>query len=244
LLTLLIPLQHAASSFSGQSSLTNKLTMVIFDSSHYLEALMTTCDPALTLRAARDVYFAANGFGADGGYSAEWVDFKLGPVPMPFPNTRGRVRAVRYHDLHHLLTGYATDTLGEFEISAWELGAGCKDFWAAWQLNLGGTAAGAATIPRRAFRAFVRGRRTSALYGRDLEALLDRTVGEMRAECGLDRSAAPRASDYLLFAAAVAVGSVVGLLSFAALLAFGPLLFLAWVVRGMPRVRAEPAARA
>src|SRR5688572_7376869 len=87
---------------------------------------------------ARAAYFKANGFGADGGYSDAWVDFKLGPVPFPFPNTKARVRAVRYHDLHHVLTGYGTDILGEFEISAWEIGAGCKDFVAAWQLNLGG----------------------------------------------------------------------------------------------------------
>lgn len=205
---------------------------------------MTTYDPSLSLRAARDVYFEANGFGEDGGYSAAWVDFKLGPIPMPFPNTPGRVRAVRYHDLHHVLTGYATDTPGELEISAWELGAGCKDFWAAWQLNLGGLAAGAVAIPRRTFRAFVRGRRTSSLYGLDFEALLDRTVGQTRAACGLEQPAAARFSDYPLFAAAWAVGTVVGLLSFAALLVFGPVLFLVGLVRRASRKSVAPGARA
>ena len=51
---------------------------------------------------------------------------------MPFPNTPSRKRAVRYHDLHHALTGYATDLTGEFEISAWEIGSGCADHVAAW----------------------------------------------------------------------------------------------------------------
>src|SRR5262249_54266001 len=110
--------------------------------------MKTSYDPSLTLRAARAAFFEANGFGADGGYSAKWVDFKLGPIPMAFPNTASRVRAVRYHDLHHVLTGYATDLRGEFEISAWELGAGCKDFWMAWQLNLAGLAGGMLMIPR------------------------------------------------------------------------------------------------
>jgi hypothetical protein len=214
------------------------------DRSPLLEALMTTYDPSLTLRAARDVYFEANGFGADGGYAAPWVDFKLGPIPMPFPNTPGRVRAVRYHDLHHVLTGYATDTLGEFEISAWELGAGCKDFLAAWQLNLGGLAAGAVSIPRRTFRAFVRGLRSSSLYGSDFEALLDRTVGEVRAESGVDQPVEASATDYLLFVAAGVAGAVVGVLSLAALLVVGPLLFLGWIARGAPEQNAAPAAPA
>ena len=95
-----------------------------------------------TMRAARARYFEANAFGADGGYDDAWVHLKVGPLPVSFPHTRERVRAVRYHDLHHVVTGYDTDLIGEFEISAWELGAGCKDFWAAWFLNLAGVAAG------------------------------------------------------------------------------------------------------
>ena len=79
------------------------------------------------------------------------------PIPMPFPNTKGRVRAVRYHDLPHILPGYATDLMGELEISAWELGAGCKNFFTAWQLNLSGLAGGMALSPRRMLRAFRRG---------------------------------------------------------------------------------------
>ncbi len=139
-------------------------------------------DPGMTLREARARYFRDNRFGEDGGYGDAWVDFKLGPVPMPFPNTEGRVRAVRYHDLHHILTGYRTDTLGEFEISAWEIGAGCKDQWAAWALNLSGTAAGVLACPGRTYRAFARGLGSRTLYGEELEEQLGRTVGEVRAE--------------------------------------------------------------
>jgi len=134
-----------------------------------------------TLREARTRYFAANGFAADGGYSAAWVDFSLGPVPFPFPNTPGRVRAVRYHDLHHVLTGYPTSTLGELEISAWEIGAGCKGFVAAWALNLGGTFAGVIVCPRRTARAFARGLGDRSLYGEPYEPLLDRSVADARA---------------------------------------------------------------
>ncbi|KYF68640.1 hypothetical protein BE04_10770, partial [Sorangium cellulosum] len=143
-------------------------------------------DEGLTMREARAIYFEVNGFGADGGYGDAWVDFKLGPLPVPFPNTPARVRAVRYHDLHHVLTGYDTNTIGEFEISAWELGAGCKDFVAAWHLNLGGLFAGLLSAPRRTVRAFLRGRRSESLYGQPFEALLDRTVGDLRREMRAD----------------------------------------------------------
>jgi hypothetical protein len=57
-------------------------------------SLAVQFDPTMTLADARRVYFEANGFPADGGYDAPWVDFELGPIPMPFPNTDGRRRAI------------------------------------------------------------------------------------------------------------------------------------------------------
>ncbi|EYF03618.1 hypothetical protein [Chondromyces apiculatus] len=193
-------------------------------------------DPSLSLRAALPLYFAENGFGEDGGYGDAWVDFKLGPIPMPFPNTPGRLRAVRYHDMHHLITGYRADqATGEFEIAAWEVGAGCRGFWAAWHLNLGGLAAGALGLPRRAFRAFVRGRRASSLYGRDYEALLDKTIAEVRAECGLDQPIEARASDLPLFILATLAGAVLAVPSLAALVVVSPPLVLAGLFRRSER---------
>lgn len=181
-------------------------------------------DPALSLEQARADYFRFNGFGEDGGYGAKWVDFKLGPIPFPFPNTPQRVDAVRYHDLHHVMTGYQTDLLGEFEISAWELASGCADKTAAWILNFGGYAAGLLVAPRRTLRAFVRGRHSHNLYRRRYDdALLARTVGEMRRELGLDGAARASVGDLLLAAIAWVVGITVGLLLFAVTLPLAPI---------------------
>jgi hypothetical protein len=181
-------------------------------------------DPASTMRDARTLYFQVNGFGESGGYDDPWVDFKLGPLPMPFPNTPGRVRAVRYHDLHHVLTGYDTDIVGEFEISAWEIAAGCKGFVAAWQLNLGGMFGGLLVAPRRTLRAFLRGRHSRTLYGDDLEALLQSHVGELRARMGVDRpTRSPGVADVVLFGVSLAAGLVVGVIGFAFTLVFLPL---------------------
>ena len=174
-------------------------------------------NPDDTLLRARDDYFRANEFGADGGYDDAWVDFKLGPIPMPIPNTPSRKRAVRFHDLHHALTGYATDVRGEFEISGWEIGSGCADHVAAWQLNLSGMVGGLLVIPRRTWRAFLRGRQSRNLYRATYDdALLSRRVADVRRELGLEAPLAPaRASDVAWFAAASLAGLLIGLVMMA-----------------------------
>jgi hypothetical protein len=184
---------------------------------------MTTyaADDAATLAEARDDYYRRNGFGADGGASQAWVDFKLGPIPMPFPNTAARRRAVRYHDLHHALTGYGTDILGEFEIGAWEVASGCADHWVAWQLNLAGMMAGLLVAPRRVLRAWRRGRQTRNLYRLPYdEALLGRRVGDVRHELGLDApgTGALVAADVAGLVAASLCGLVIGVVMLALVL--------------------------
>src|SRR5207253_5131944 len=100
--------------------------------------------------------------------------------------------------------------------SAWELGAGCRDFLASWLLNLGGTAMGAVIVPRKTFRAFCRGRRCRSLYGRRLAPLLSSTVAEARAHCGLDQRTPPRLADLPLFLAAYLAGILFGSIFLAA----------------------------
>jgi hypothetical protein len=194
--------------------------------------MRTHYEPEMSMREARGRYFEVNHFGDDGGYGAAWVDFKLGPVPMPFPNSPARVKAVRFHDLHHVITAYDTDTLGEFEISAWELAAGCKSMGAAWVLNLLGLAAGLFAAPARVFRAFVRGRRCDTLYGHDYEPLLAETVAQVRARMGTDATdLRARPADVALFALAAATGLGLGLALIPLFLAMVPVGLLMQVLR-------------
>src|SRR5262245_44151067 len=84
--------------------------------------------PTQTLREAaatqlRDMKNA----GVDADADARWVWIKIGLIPFAYPNTKGRKRVVQAHDLHHLLTGFGTDLLGEAELGAWELGTGIRD---------------------------------------------------------------------------------------------------------------------
>jgi ubiquinone biosynthesis protein Coq4 len=139
------------------------------------------------VREARARYFAENGLG-EGGYDDRFVVLRVGGVPvLAFPNTKQRVRSVRFHDVHHVLTGYGTSWRGEGEIAAWELASGCRDHWAAWWLNFWAALIGLVIAPREVVRAFQRGLASRNLYDREWDdALLERRVGELRGELGLD----------------------------------------------------------
>lgn len=150
----------------------------------------------ITLAAARATYYEVNGFGADGGDSLEWVPLKLWKLTVKIPNTEGRRKAVRIHDLHHVLTGYDTTLAGEAEIGAWELASGCLRWPAATVLNLSILAIGLVIAPVRLARAWARGSQTKNLYGEDgVEHLLPRTVAATRTNLGLDRPTHVRIRD-------------------------------------------------
>jgi hypothetical protein len=180
---------------------------------------------SLSVADAREAYFRENGFSL-ASYSDRWVKLKLGPIPLAFPNTAGRVAAVKLHDLHHVATGYATSWIGEAEIGAWEIGAGCGKYYAAWLLNLSAFGIGMWLSPRRVLRAFTRGRHSKSLYDRAFgDDLLALTVGELRARLGLDRPAPPmRTADVAAFVAWL--GGSVALLA----VTVSPVLILLWLL--------------
>ena len=186
---------------------------------------------APTVREARAQYFAANGFD-ERGYADRWVRLQAGPIPLFIPNTRSRVRAVRVHDVHHVVTGYATTFAGEAEIGAWEIASGCADHGAAWVLNLLAMPIGLVRVPRATFRAFVRGRHTQNLYRRSIDdTVLDRPVADLIRDLDLDY---PIARATTADIAAFVCWSLLGVATFAVALAatLGPIAaFLALLLR-------------
>jgi hypothetical protein len=191
-------------------------------------ALLTaTYADRLTLRAARQQYFDRNGF-ADGGYTARWVKLAAGPFRLYFPNTAARVRAVKLHDLHHVLTEYDTTWTGEAEIAAWELASGCRRYYAAWLLNLNAMAIGLAIAPGALYRSWVRGRASGNLYaGVFRDELLEQTVGAARHDLRLDRL--PPASSRAVSFVAGAVVATVSLLAPLALVLAAAAAGLRWL---------------
>lgn len=186
-------------------------------------------DGDVTLRQALRIHLAENGFPPDGGMSKKWEVVWAGPVPIGLPNIAARRRATPIHDLNHLVSGYGHDAMGEAENAAWELGGGCRDYVAAWVLNYGALGLGMFHSPKRAFAAFVRGRRSRNLYGIELDSVIDLPLSTVRSLLGLDDEP-PKGTmvDLGLFIVTVAVGVVVGTVPFVVSVVTSPI----WLARG------------
>ncbi len=137
---------------------------------------------SLTLREALDSFFKQYNLGEEGGLNSNWAYLDMKWFRIPFPNTSSRKKALIYHDIHHIVTGYSSDWKGEAEISAWEISTGCGSYSAAWILDLFGLAMGLCFYPVRTFRAFIRGRRTKNLYRNSLskEQLLPMSISQVQ----------------------------------------------------------------
>jgi hypothetical protein len=87
-----------------------------------------------------------------------------------------------------VLTGFGTDWIGEAEIGAWELRAGCNSF-ITYFLNGPGVIIGLFISPGRVWRALraARGQRTLYRDPTPYERLLRMTVGELRARIAIGR---------------------------------------------------------
>jgi hypothetical protein len=146
---------------------------------------VTHVPPDLSLREGRDLYLERNGFSM-AEYSSPTFTFYLFGRALKLPNPPSRRRVVALHDLHHVLTGYGTDLAGEAEVGAWELRAGCNTPFL-WMINLTAALGGVFVAPLRTLRAFraARGQRSLYVDGRELAALLDTPIAELRRQLGI-----------------------------------------------------------
>jgi hypothetical protein len=93
------------------------------------------------------------------------VPVYTGCMLVPLPNIETRRRYLKYHDIHHLVTGYSVGRIGEGEVSAWELGAGSAFVSPALGvMNLIALSTGLFLEPKRMWRAFIRGCTSRTLY--------------------------------------------------------------------------------
>ncbi len=138
-----------------------------------------------SVRAARDAYLEENGFTIE-EYTATTFRLEILGRERVLPNPPNRRWAIPLHDLHHVATGYGTDFVGEGEIGAWELGAGCVTP-VVYVLNAIAASIAFLLAPVRVVRAFRHGLASRSLYrlGLDREAVLDGTVAELRRALGV-----------------------------------------------------------
>jgi hypothetical protein len=88
----------------------------------------------------------------------------VGPINLRFPNFAWRRRAIAAHDLHHLMTGYPMTMRGEFQLAAWEFGAGRYPHWGATLFCAPLILAGLLWSPAAIWRAWRWGRSSQSLY--------------------------------------------------------------------------------
>lgn len=144
----------------------------------------------MSMREARDLYFQRNGFSL-AGYSAPTFTLRFLGIPVTFPSTANRRRALPWHDLHHILTGYGTDWIGEAEIGAWELRAGglslARFGMVVYWLDGAGVVLGMLISPRRMWRAYraARGQRTLFPETEPYDTLLEISVDALRRRLGI-----------------------------------------------------------
>jgi hypothetical protein len=125
-----------------------------------------------TVNEALAEFRRANGLSDDESTKLSWT-CRLGPVVIWLPNFTWRRQAILAHDLHHVLTGYPCNMRGEFQMAAWEFGAGPMPHWAAAAFCLPLIALGLFWSPRRLLAAFRAGQQSRTLHGtKAFDALL------------------------------------------------------------------------
>jgi hypothetical protein len=135
-----------------------------------------------TLQDELTAFYRRSGFGEIVGKRPMTVPVYTGCMLVPLPNIETRRRFLKYHDLHHLVTGYSVGRIGEGEVSAWELGTGSAFVSPLLgMMNLIALSTGLFLEPRRMWAAFRRGCRSRNLYPAalrtDVDLVTDVTLG-------------------------------------------------------------------
>jgi hypothetical protein len=139
----------------------------------------------MTLQEELAAFYRRSGFGDVIGSRSLTVPVYTGCMLVPLPNIETRRRYLKYHDLHHLVTGYTVGRIGEGEVSAWELGTGSAVVSPTLGvMNLVALSTGLVLEPKRMWRAFRRGCTSRNLYPKALRIDVDEgrwpSVGALR----------------------------------------------------------------
>jgi hypothetical protein len=128
----------------------------------------------MTLQEELVLFYKRSGFGEVVGARPRSVPVYTGCMLVPMPNIETRRRFLKYHDLHHLVTGYSVGRIGEGEVSAWELGTGSAFVSPILgTMNLIALSTGLVLEPKRMWRAFRRGCTGRNVYTAALRAGID-----------------------------------------------------------------------
>lgn len=118
----------------------------------------------MNLNLALKKFYEESGFEEDTGKRPAFVDVFVGCLLIPLPNVETRRKYLKFHDLHHVITGFSASQAGEGEVSAWELGTGSLLHPILMFMNLIAISTALAIIPKRVFSAYLLGCKSKNLY--------------------------------------------------------------------------------
>lgn len=118
----------------------------------------------MTTKEALLGFYKFNRLNLNEDFKSHCVRVYIGCLLAPVPNLKARKKYLKFHDLHHILTGYGIGRIGESEISSWELGSGSCRKPLISVMNLFALSTGFILKPQRVKIAFNRGCRSRNLY--------------------------------------------------------------------------------
>ena len=141
----------------------------------------------MSLEAALTDFYARHNFGDTLGARPRTVPVYTGCLLVPLPNIESRSKYLKYHDLHHLVTGYTVGRIGEGEVSSWELGTGSMRVSPVLGfMNLIALSTGWVLDRERMWKAYAHGMQSRNVYTRAMRGAVDdgkwASLEDLRAE--------------------------------------------------------------
>lgn len=118
----------------------------------------------LTIREALIGFYKFNRLNVAKDFTSHCVRVYIGCILAPVPNLKARKKYLKFHDIHHIISGYGIDRIGESEVSAWELGSRSCRKPIISVMNLFALSTGFILNPARVTKAFYKGCRSKNLY--------------------------------------------------------------------------------
>jgi len=120
-------------------------------------------------------FYQKHGFGDDLGKRRPLtVKVYTGCMLVPLPNIETRRKYLKFHDLHHVITGFSVGRIGEGKMSAWELGTGTFYRYPTLGLmNLIALSTGLFLKPKDMWHSFLVGKSSMNLYSKSIRKSID-----------------------------------------------------------------------
>ena len=118
----------------------------------------------MTVKEALIGFYKFNSLNLTDDFESHCVRVYIGCILAPVPTINARKKYLKFHDLHHIMSGYGIDRVGESEISAWELGSrSCRKPLISI-MNLFALSTGFILKPKKVTAAFYIGCKSKNLY--------------------------------------------------------------------------------